>query len=40
MQSLKTVHMFLFQQENAGKQIRLMDKIKEKINSMQQTTIN
>jgi hypothetical protein len=45
LQSLKTVNLFLLQQENASEQIKLADKIekfikKEQINSMQQTTID
>ncbi|CAB5349997.1 unnamed protein product [Rhizophagus irregularis] len=45
LRSLKTVNLFLLQQENAGEQIKLADKIekfirKRKFNSMQQTTID
>ncbi|EXX53376.1 hypothetical protein RirG_244470 [Rhizophagus irregularis DAOM 197198w] len=45
LRSLKTVNLFLLQQENAGKQIKLAGKIekfikKRKFNSMQQTTID
>jgi len=45
LQSSKTVHMFLLQQENTSEQIKLVGKIerfmkKEKINSMQQTIID
>jgi len=45
LQSLKTVNLFLLQQENASEQIKLVDKIekfikKRKFNSMQQTTID
>src|SRR6266498_5203034 len=45
LQSLKTLNLFLLQQENASKQVKLMGKIekfikKEQINSMQQTTID
>src|SRR4051794_26256637 len=45
LQSLKTMRMFLLQQENASEQIKLMNKVeklirKEQINSMQQTTID
>ncbi|CAB5376754.1 unnamed protein product [Rhizophagus irregularis] len=45
LRSLKTVNLFLLQQENAGEQIKLAGKIekfirKRKFNSMQQTTIN
>ena len=45
LQSLKTLNLFLLQQENASEQVKLMGKIekfikKEQINSMQQTTID
>ena len=45
LQSLKTVNLFLLQQENASEQIKLLGKIekfikKEQFNSMQQTTID
>ncbi|CAB5360730.1 unnamed protein product [Rhizophagus irregularis] len=45
LRSLKTVNLFLLQQENAGEQIKLAGKIekfirKRKFNSMQQTTID
>ncbi|GES89412.1 CENP-B homolog protein 2-like [Rhizophagus clarus] len=45
LQSLKTVHTFLLQQENMSEQIKLVGKIenfikKKQINSMQQTTLD
>ncbi|PKY40390.1 hypothetical protein RhiirA4_453757 [Rhizophagus irregularis] len=45
LKSLKTVHTFLIQQENANSYMKLMDKIekfikREQINSMQQTIID
>ena len=45
LQSLKTLNLYLLQQENAGEQMKLVDKIskfikKEQINSMQQATID
>ncbi len=45
LRSLKTVNLFLLQQDNASEQIKLAGKIekffkKERINSMQQTTID
>jgi hypothetical protein len=45
LQSLKTVNLFLLQQENASEQIKLAGKIekfikKEQTNSMQQTTLD
>src|SRR6266498_3699048 len=45
LQSLKTLNLFLLQQENASEQVKLMGKIekfikKEQINLMQQTTID
>jgi len=45
LQSLKTLNLYLLQQENAGEQIKLVDKIskfikREQINSMQQTTLD
>ena len=45
LQSLKSLNLFLLQQENASEQVKLMGKIekfikKEQINSMQQTTID
>ena len=45
LRSLRIVNLFLLQQENASKQIKLVGKIekfikKEKFNSMQQTTID
>ena len=45
LQSLKTIHIFLFQQENTSEQIKLVGKIekyikKEQFNSMQQTTLD
>src|SRR5256714_10667185 len=45
LRNLRIVNLFLLQQENASKQIKLVDKIekfikKEKFNSMQQTTID
>ncbi|CAI2186995.1 17155_t:CDS:1, partial [Funneliformis geosporum] len=45
LQSLKTVNLFLLQQENASEQIKLVGKIekfikKEQTNSMQQTTLD
>jgi len=45
LQNLKSLNLYLLQQENAGEHIKLVDKIekfvkKEQINSMQQTTID
>lgn len=45
LQSLKTLNLFLLQQENASEQIKLVGKIekfikKEQTNSMQQTTLD
>jgi hypothetical protein len=45
LQSLKTLNLFLLQQENASKQVKLVGKIekfvkKKQFNSMQQTTID
>lgn len=45
LQSLKTVNLFLLQQEDANEQVKLVGKIekfikKEQINSLQQTTID
>jgi len=45
LQNLKTLKLFLLQEENASEQIKLVEKIekfikKEKFNSMQQTTID
>ncbi|RGB25379.1 hypothetical protein C1646_771811 [Rhizophagus diaphanus] len=45
LKSLKTVYIFLIQQENASGYMKLIDKIekfikREQINSMQQTTID
>src|SRR6266511_3319754 len=45
LQSLKTLNLFLLQQEKASEQVKLVGKIekfskKEQINSMQQTTID